>query len=191
MNARSICRFANHSCLPWTTVSFLVVVLTGCGSPPPPTGSLSGVVTVKGKPASVPGLKITFISRTGQVASADVAADGAYTAAAVPAGEIRVGFCIVGDENDGPSEPPGGPLLPPGIDEASRRPGTPGDVPNAGQRVDVEAMRRWMAQQRAELARRTQKKKLPLPERFLDPLTSGLVTMVEAGKPASFSTDIR
>ena len=67
----------------------LLLVLTGCGPKPDPTGTLTGTVTADGKPAG--NLKIAFYNaETGQPISATVNESASYKLTEVPFGDYEV-----------------------------------------------------------------------------------------------------
>jgi hypothetical protein len=148
----------------------LAVPLAGCGGEQ--TAEVSGKVTINGKPPKTRGLMISFLSSAGKVASAEVAEDGSYAAHGVPVGEVRVGFALVGMS-----------------DESSAKAGRPtGDEDPA--KVDPKIQfERDKARLRAETEGRAVK--APFPDRFLDPLKSGLTTTVEPGKANTYNPDIK
>ena len=145
-------------------------LLTGCNGEP--TGEVSGTVTVKGKAPQVPGLAITFMSTTGKVVSTGVAPDGTYTVTGVPSGPVKVGFAISGAG-----------------DEAAAKAGKPSrdDDPS---KADPKALH---AREKAHIGslRGGTSPHAPFPERFLDPLKSGLSTTVNAGEKSTFNVDIK
>jgi hypothetical protein len=95
-------------------ILLLLVSALGCHRAPPPTGEVSGRVTVAGVPIQFGA--IAFIAENGQVATAPVK-QGAYQAHAVPVGAadvtvqaVRLGLHPVGSPKFGPL-PSGGPPL--------------------------------------------------------------------------------
>lgn len=62
----------------------------GCG--PPPTGGVSGKITIKGEAPKLQGLEITFIAPSGQIVGCPIDEEGNYSATGVPAGQVKVGF---------------------------------------------------------------------------------------------------
>ena len=65
----------------WTlnlfTLSFALVLLSGCGGPSETTGTVSGTVTLDGKPVATG--EIGFISAEGFSAIAEIGSDGSFT----------------------------------------------------------------------------------------------------------------
>jgi hypothetical protein len=68
------------------SVLVLGLLLAGCGGPK--TGSVSGRVTLEGDP--LPSGRVTFFGEHGEVAGDDIGADGRYTVAKAPVGNVKV-----------------------------------------------------------------------------------------------------
>jgi hypothetical protein len=66
------------------------VGMVGCG--PPPTGEVSGKITIQGQSPNIKGLAISFIGANGQMVGAPINEDGTYRASGIPAGEAKIGF---------------------------------------------------------------------------------------------------
>ncbi|MDB5310472.1 MAG: hypothetical protein JWO38_4674 [Gemmataceae bacterium] len=143
----------------------LVFGLGGCGNEPP-TG-VSGTVTMKGAPPKVPGLMISFVSTAGTVVTAPVAEDGTYTASGLASGEMRVGFAVVGAAKDKRT-----------VDQQN-------DDPKARtERLKAEYDKK-LDPKKADPKKKAKPSeppvKSPIPERYLDPLKSGVTTTLKPG----------
>jgi hypothetical protein len=77
---------------PLFTLIFLAGVL-GCGgdSGRGPTGTISGKVTLNGKPVPA-GTRVNFASNTGDATSAEISGDGSFTIMGVTVGSYQVSF---------------------------------------------------------------------------------------------------
>jgi hypothetical protein len=64
--------------------------IMGCG--PPPTGGVSGKITIKGDSPNMKGLQISFIAPNGRIVGAPINEDGTYQVTDVPVGEAKIGF---------------------------------------------------------------------------------------------------
>lgn len=86
----------------WSVPAAVAVVLvalavTGCSSEPQ-VGTVSGTVTVDGKPAE--GVALTFVGADGRVATASSDAQGRYQAVEVPVGPVNVtAYGMTGDDD--------------------------------------------------------------------------------------------
>jgi len=94
------------SSLVLTTLVFLGA--SGCA---PPTGSISGTVTYKGK--SLPYGRVTFVCADGTVVSGKIDSDGTYSISQAPSGPARVAIRFLEEAmpilvSVEPSELPGG-----------------------------------------------------------------------------------
>lgn len=95
----------------WAFVVVLAGLAAGCG--PAPTGTVSGTVTVGGRP--VPNGLITFSSEVGTRDSFSAAVlDGKYTTGPIPAGPAKVTVIARGaNPAEAPAGKGGGDLAPP------------------------------------------------------------------------------
>jgi len=130
--------------------------LAGCGGEPPT--AVSGTVTFKGAPPKISGLMISFMSTAGTVVTVTVAEDGTYTASGLTGGEMRVGFSVVG------KAPP------------NRTDRQPENLSKTDPKAQIE---REKTRFKAEFGKALVKS--PIPERYLDPLKSGITTSLKPG----------
>ncbi len=119
------------------------------------TTTVEGTVTYRGKPVVSGG--VSLVAADGVQRSGPLKPDGTFRIPDVPVGPVKVG---VSSPNPSPPPPPAkskGIKLPPGTTIGGGRPEAPPSDPTPG----------WV----------------PIPERFVDPVTSGLTQTVEKGKP--------
>ncbi len=135
-------------------------VLGGCD---PGTAEVSGTITLNGQPPKLKGLQITFVSTDGRPASAVVAEDGTFKAAAVPVGDaVGVAFVCMPIPASGPAP------------AATGRGKTP--MPGGGPPIITPPV---------------QAPYNPIPQMLRDASTSRLTTKVEAGKKNVYNYDIK
>jgi len=139
--------------------------LAGCSGSVPKT-EVSGKILLNGKEPKVAGLQIAFVANDATTVSADIAEDGTYSATGVPAGEVKVFFTAVTEEQAQQVEQlkGKGPRL--------AKPGGSGPAPKAP-------------------AGGSHAKTNPIPEPLRTPTSSPLKTTLEAGKMNTFDYDIK
>jgi hypothetical protein len=93
---------AGHRLAGWSFLLLALLLAAGCG---PPSGTVSGKVTVGGK--TVPGGVVSFVPANGGkgTAIADIAEDGSYTVRNVPVGKVTI---TVETKSVAPLSAPGG-----------------------------------------------------------------------------------
>src|SRR5437762_3208063 len=74
----------------------VIMSSAGCGKGgATPTAEVTGTIKIAGKAPKLTKLEIAFLGSDNQVMTAVVTPEGAYTAPAVPVGEVKVGFIYV------------------------------------------------------------------------------------------------
>lgn len=153
-------------------VAFLFLSTLLCGCSGPDTAEVSGKVTLKSQPPKIDGLTMSFMAADGRPVTVLVAEDGSYTATSVPVGEVKIGFRVAR-------------LLPPRDDKPKE-----GESPEAFEKRmkdPKEHFKRIQAEQRAAKA---SKAATLIPNRYIDPLKSGVTTTLNPG-PNTFDFDIK
>ncbi|QJW99449.1 hypothetical protein [Frigoriglobus tundricola] len=137
----------------------LVFGVAGCSSEPPV--GVSGTVTVKGAAPKLPGLMISFVSATGAVTTVPVAENGTYMASGLASGETRVGFAFGAAKDKKTGDP------------------SPEDAKEQAERRRAEYDKKMEPRKKAKP--NEPPAKVPLPQRYLDPLKSGITTTLKPG----------
>ena len=140
--------------------------LVSCGSAT--TTDVSGTIQLNGKAPNLDGLHINIVGKDGQPIAAKVNKDGTFRVRGAPLGEARVGLSYV-----------------------------PPELVADMERLAKETAKGLPAKLDPKLERLRNHEYLPsdyknpIPQRFLDPRTSGKSITVEAGKDNSLTWDVR
>jgi hypothetical protein len=159
--------FVSRACA-WLCLVVAMSILSGCGKP---TAEVSGTITLNGKAPDLDGLQINFMSEAGGAGvSADVNKDGTFKAANVPVGKVLASLTYKSTEV-------------PHKNESRLKKIEMKKAADKGDKADPKAFQESNDKPAPPA-------KNPIPAKFGDPRTSGMVITVESGSPNALKWDI-
>ena len=141
----------------------LILALT-CGCSTRPSADLTGVITLRGNPPGVGDLIVSLVSAEGDSFPAEVGEDGKYSASGISPGLVRIGFVV------------------------PRRRVSPRSDKEKNGPENVKQM--LLEKKTAMKKRRPASEAFKPPEKYRDPLQSGVTTILNPG-PNTFNYDIK
>jgi hypothetical protein len=169
--------FSHHRCrvVAWLTLAAALGVLGGCGKGSA-TAEVTGTITLNGKAPDLDGLQINFVSDAGGPGvAAEVNKDGTFTATGVPVGKVLASLTYASGQDNAAKDKAG---------EARIKKKEVRAKLQKGEKADGKVLA-------PDEATATKGAKNPIPEKFLDPRTSGKTLVVEAGRSNTLTWDIR